>query len=37
LTDTAEPGSRTDEALKLLGSWAATADPDESTRASDYS
>ena len=24
---TAEPGSRSDEALKLLGSWAATVDP----------
>jgi transcriptional regulator with XRE-family HTH domain len=27
LTYTAEPGSRSDDALKLLGSWAATADP----------
>jgi hypothetical protein len=26
---TAEPGSRSEEALKLLGSWAATADPAE--------
>ena len=26
-TYTAEPGSRSEEALKLLGSWAATADP----------
>jgi transcriptional regulator with XRE-family HTH domain len=30
---TAEPGSRSEEALKLLGSWAATADPAESARA----
>jgi transcriptional regulator with XRE-family HTH domain len=29
----AEPGSRSEEALKLLGSWAATADPAESARA----
>ena len=28
-TYTAEPGSRSDEALKLLGSWAATVDPAE--------
>jgi transcriptional regulator with XRE-family HTH domain len=28
----AEPGSRSQEALKLLGSWAATADPSESAR-----
>jgi hypothetical protein len=26
LTYAAEPGSRSEEALKLLGSWAATAD-----------
>ena len=26
-TYTAEPGSRSEEALKLLGSWAATVDP----------
>jgi transcriptional regulator with XRE-family HTH domain len=32
-TYTAEPGSRSEEALKLLGSWAATADPAESARA----
>jgi hypothetical protein len=32
-TYTAEPGSRSEEALKLLGSWAATADPTESTHA----
>jgi transcriptional regulator with XRE-family HTH domain len=34
---TAEPGSRSEEALKLLGSWAATTDPPESTRAADQS
>src|SRR6266513_3167994 len=34
-TYAAEPGSRSDEALKLLGSWAATADPAESARATD--
>jgi transcriptional regulator with XRE-family HTH domain len=33
VTYTAEPGSRTEEALKLLGSWAATVDPAESARA----
>ena len=32
-TYTAEPGSRSDEALKLLGSWAATIDPAEPARA----
>jgi hypothetical protein len=32
-TYAAEPGSRSEEALKLLGSWAATADPAESARA----
>ena len=32
-TYTAEPGSRSEEALKLLGSWAATVDPAESPRA----
>jgi transcriptional regulator with XRE-family HTH domain len=31
----AEPGSRSEEALKLLGSWAATVDRDESARATD--
>ena len=31
-TYTAEPGSRSEEALKLLGSWAATVDPTESAR-----
>jgi transcriptional regulator with XRE-family HTH domain len=32
-TYAAEPGSRSEEALKLLGSWAATNDPAESARA----
>jgi transcriptional regulator with XRE-family HTH domain len=36
-TYTAEPGSRSEEALKLLGSWAATVDPAESARAADPS
>ena len=36
-TYTAEPGSRSDEALKLLGSWAATVDPTESAHATDQS
>jgi transcriptional regulator with XRE-family HTH domain len=31
-TYTAEPGSRSEEALKLLGSWAATVDPAEPVR-----
>ena len=31
VTYTAEPGSRSEEALKLLGSWAATVDPAEIT------
>jgi hypothetical protein len=34
---TAEPGSRSEEALKLLGSWAATVDPAEPARATDQS
>jgi transcriptional regulator with XRE-family HTH domain len=34
---TAEPGSRSQEALKLLGSWAATVEPAESSRATDQS
>jgi transcriptional regulator with XRE-family HTH domain len=34
-TYTAEPGSRSDEALKLLGSWAATVDLADSERAID--
>jgi transcriptional regulator with XRE-family HTH domain len=33
----AEPGSRSEEALKLLGSWAATVDRDESAHATDQS
>jgi hypothetical protein len=36
-TYTAEPGSRSEEALKLLGSWAATVDPAESARVTDPS
>ena len=36
-TYTAEPGSRSEDALKLLGSWAATADPAEPARATDPS
>ncbi len=36
-TYTAEPGSRSEEALKLLGSWAATVDPAESARATNPS
>jgi hypothetical protein len=32
-TYTAEPGSRSEEALKLLGSWAATVDSAELARA----
>jgi hypothetical protein len=32
-TYAAEPGSRSDEALKLLGSWAATVDNAESAHA----
>jgi hypothetical protein len=36
-TYAAEPGSRSEEALRLLGSWAATVDPDESTHATDQS
>jgi transcriptional regulator with XRE-family HTH domain len=36
-TYTAEPGSRSEEALKLLGSWAATVDPAESAHATDPS
>jgi transcriptional regulator with XRE-family HTH domain len=34
-TYSAEPGSRSEEALKLLGSWAATVDPAESARVSE--
>jgi transcriptional regulator with XRE-family HTH domain len=36
-TYTAEPGSRSEETLKLLGSWAATVDPTEATRVTDQS
>ena len=36
-TYTAEPGSRSEKALKLLGSWAATVDPAELARAPDPS
>jgi transcriptional regulator with XRE-family HTH domain len=36
-TLTAEPGSRSEETLKLLGSWAATIDPAEATPATDQS
>ncbi len=34
-TYTAEPGSRSEDALKLLGSWAATVDSVEPARATD--
>ncbi len=34
---TAEPGSRSENALKLLGSWAATTDPMESASTADQS
>src|SRR5256884_6030808 len=36
-TYTAEPGSRSEDALNLLGSWAATVDPAESARAAGQS
>jgi transcriptional regulator with XRE-family HTH domain len=36
-TYAAEPGSRSEEALKLLGSWAATVDSAESAHATDQS
>ena len=36
-TYTTEPGSRSEDALKLLGSWAATIDPTEPARATDPS
>jgi transcriptional regulator with XRE-family HTH domain len=36
-TYTAEPGSPSEDALKLLGSWAATVDPVESARTADQS
>jgi hypothetical protein len=35
-TYTAEPGSRSEEALKLLGSWAATVEPAELSRATTH-
>jgi transcriptional regulator with XRE-family HTH domain len=34
-TYTAEPGSRSEEGLQLLGSWSATVDPAKSARAGD--
>ena len=34
-TYTAEPGSRSEEALKLLGSWAAATDLAETARVTD--
>ena len=36
-TYAAEPGSRSEEALKLLASWAATVDRAESARTTDQS
>jgi hypothetical protein len=36
-TYAAEPGSRSEEALNLLGSWAATIDSPESARTTDRS
>jgi transcriptional regulator with XRE-family HTH domain len=36
-TYAAEPGSRSEDALKLLGSWAATIDPAQPSRATDES
>ncbi|MGA2928346.1 MAG: transcriptional regulator [Solirubrobacteraceae bacterium] len=36
-TYVAEPGSRSEDALKLLGSWAATIDPAEPARAAEQS
>jgi hypothetical protein len=36
-TYAAEPGSRSEEALKLLGSWAATVERTESARTTDQS
>jgi transcriptional regulator with XRE-family HTH domain len=35
MTYTAEPGSRSEEALRLLGSWAATPDQTDATPATD--
>ena len=37
LTYSAEPGTPSDEALKLLGSWAATVEREEPARATDQS
>jgi len=36
-TYTTKPGSRSDDALKLLGSWAATVGPAEPARVTDQS
>jgi hypothetical protein len=36
-TYAAEPSSRSEEAMNLLGSWAATLDRAESARATDQS
>jgi hypothetical protein len=36
-TCVAEPGSRFEEALNLLGSWAATVDHTDSARTTDQS
>lgn len=36
LTYTAEPGSKSAEALELLGSWTATVEPSEAARATDH-
>jgi hypothetical protein len=33
----AEPGSKTEEALRLLASWTATLDPDDLARVTDES
>jgi transcriptional regulator with XRE-family HTH domain len=35
MTYTAEPGSKSEQALRLLGSWAATPDPTDATPATD--
>jgi hypothetical protein len=37
LTYNAEPDTPSDEALKLLGSWAATVEREEAARATDQS
>ena len=37
LTYTAEPGTRSEEGLRLLGSWAATLDQEERVRSTDES